>query len=810
MEAPGTTRQVFLAENGLDLSRTASIRRTLRAEKLVILLLLFILLTTATASVSAVLTGPDWSLLWQSLLFGMLLGWLFAVLHWPTWRAAMLLLILGVLFGLFFVGGLNRFIFAVIAELFRLAGIILTSFKVRGVDLSQLATLSGQVANAAGVITGRVVTWVRDLLNGQAAFDPVAANIVWNIVVWLAAAWAGWVVEGRRNALAAVLPVLILNLSTLSYGRYNPSTIYFLLGLTLVLIAIVQYSHYEQVWDETRVAYPARKSREIGQIALVLALLLVMLSAVVASNSLARIIQRTSTARASAGQSESGLAKSLGIVAAATPTPDSFSTLRSPGLPRELLIGAGPELSTEQVMAVRVTDLAALVQNGHLPPLYWRSFTYDIYTGHGWSSSPTLPTQYQAGQAIEPAQQAWHVLVQQQVSFVPGLGGVIYAAGEPVSADVATNAAWRSSNDLFGIEASNPSYEIQSLLPIATEQTLRQAGQVYPKWILQRYLTVPEEVPARVKELALQLTAAGPTPYDRAHAIEQYLRTFPYTLDVPRPPANQDLVDYFLFDLRKGYCDYYASAMVVLARAAGIPARLAVGYASGTYNLNSSRFIVTQADAHSWVEVYFPGIGWVPFEPTAGLPAIGRSTQAVAAVTPPAATPTILPKGNITTFSPLLVTSIVLAALFGLSFAAVVVSEMHLDRLPPRQAASEVYRRLWRYGLALRLQVEGGETPFEYSAALSRHITNLSRTGTLSSLSRQAIDDIQVMVNDIVSLSYQPASDGINVARWTVRRWRGVRWRLRWLWLIDRWLLFRSRLGYVIKGQAELPDSRQN
>jgi transglutaminase-like putative cysteine protease len=118
------------------------------------------------------------------------------------------------------------------------------------------------------------------------------------------------------------------------------------------------------------------------------------------------------------------------------------------------------------------------------------------------------------------------------------------------------------------------------------------------------------------------LTSAEPTPYDRARAIEQYLRTFPYSLDVPHPPPDQDLVDYFLNDLRKGYCDYYASAMVVLARAAGIPARLAIGYANGTYDLNSRRFLVTEADAHSWVEVFFPNIGWVAFEPTAGRPAL--------------------------------------------------------------------------------------------------------------------------------------------------------------------------------------------
>ena len=121
---------------------------------------------------------------------------------------------------------------------------------------------------------------------------------------------------------------------------------------------------------------------------------------------------------------------------------------------------------------------------------------------------------------------------------------------------------------------------------------LRQSGENYPDWVSQRFLALPAEVPDRVKALAIRLTASGITPYDRAVAIEEYLRTYPIYLDVPYPPPQRDVTDYFLFDLKKGYCDYFATAMVVLARGAGIPARLAIGYATGTYILNSKRFSV--------------------------------------------------------------------------------------------------------------------------------------------------------------------------------------------------------------------------
>ncbi len=108
------------------------------------------------------------------------------------------------------------------------------------------------------------------------------------------------------------------------------------------------------------------------------------------------------------------------------------------------------------------------------------------------------------------------------------------------------------------------------------------------------------------------------SPYDAAEAIQNYLRThLSYREDISAPPPNADAVDYFLFESRAGYCDYFASAMVVLLRTQGIPARLVRGYASGRYNAQSKTYIVTADLAHSWVEVYFPGYGWQRFEPTA-------------------------------------------------------------------------------------------------------------------------------------------------------------------------------------------------
>lgn len=794
-----------MAEYGLKHSLTDAIKRAGRAEKFVTLLLLFILLTAAMAGVSAVLTGPDWASLWESLLLGMLTGWVLAIFRWPAWRSALLMIGLGLLFSLLFAAGLNEKVLAVFKELFRLAGGIISSLKTGEFNLTPLSSLTQQLITSTGVVLGRVFSWLKDLVVGQPIFDPVSAGFVWSTVVWLVSAWAGWGVEAGGNALVAVLPALLLNLSTLSYGRYNSASIYLILGTTLVLISVVQYDQREQEWNETKVAYPSRKSREIGNASLMLAIILVLLSALISSLSLQRIVNWASEIRNPSTQSESGLAKSLGIIPAATATPDAFSTARSPGLPRDLLIGSGPELSTELVMSVEVRDLASLVQAGQLPPLYWRSFTYDIYTGHGWSSSATEQSLYQPDQPIQPNQLPDHMLIQEVMRPVPSGDGTIYAAGEPVSVNVLSNAAWRSSNDLFGIQTSSIGYEIHSLIPQVNEASLRAAGQAYPSWVTQRYLALPAEVPTRVKELAVQLTATEPTPYERARAIEQYLRSYPYTLDVPRPPSNQDLVNFFLFNLRQGYCDYYASAMVTLARAAGIPARLAIGYASGTYNLNSKRFIVTQADAHSWVEVYFPGIGWVPFEPTAAQPPIYRSQQSTQEATPTPATPRATPGVNLVNPGRFVGYGVLALVTFvGLVWGA--YDGIHLRRLKPKPAAVEIYRRMRCYGKLLRVTIEEGETPYEYGAYLTSRIHDI--TMDRFTLAIKLIRMVQSIINHIVRLSYRPSQAGEVPTSQIVSEWNSLRWWLRLMWVLRIWETIRHHLWEGWASHSEKPRAQ--
>ncbi len=367
------------------------------------------------------------------------------------------------------------------------------------------------------------------------------------------------------------------------------------------------------------------------------------------------------------------------------------------------------------------------------PRYYWRGSTYDRYTGSGWATRNTEPIAYQAGQpmiteTMTATMTSTHRSVRQWVQMEGERGGLLYAAGTPVAVDHDYEAAWRPSNDLFNVKAPGAEeYQLDVLVPNLAESTLRAAPAVYPDWIKTRYLELPKTLPERVRTLARDLTATAPTPYDRAKAIESYLRTYTYTLDLPAPPPGVDVVDYFLFKLKRGYCDYFATSMVVLARAAGLPARLVVGYATGALDPIASRYNVVEADAHSWPEVYFPEYGWVEFEPTSGRPPITRAPE------PITSTLTL----DFTSVEPLMAQQARLGAqrfLAAIGFAGLLMvaalgwflaERWRLGRLAPATAIARLYARMYGHGRRLDVAQEIGDTPYEFSAALNQRLQTL-------------------------------------------------------------------------------------
>jgi len=153
----------------------------------------------------------------------------------------------------------------------------------------------------------------------------------------------------------------------------------------------------------------------------------------------------------------------------------------------------------------------------------------------------------------------------------------------------------------------------------------------YPQWVKERYLSLPDGFGEKLESLAKFVTLNESTVFDRVVAVTDYLRTSLQYSDEIIVPADADPVDWFLFDGREGFCNYFASAEVLMLRSIGIPSRLVVGYAQGEQNQDNRTFSVRKMDSHSWVEVFFPDEGWVIFEPTPSQPRVEYS-QVISAV----------------------------------------------------------------------------------------------------------------------------------------------------------------------------------
>jgi hypothetical protein len=361
----------------------------------------------------------------------------------------------------------------------------------------------------------------------------------------------------------------------------------------------------------------------------------------------------------------------------------------------------------------------------------------------------------------------------------------IYAVNSPQRIDQPVRAWRRIDGELAYLTADTDLYSVVSIPPQASGAELRAVSPLtstFPLTLAERYIALPASIPQRVLDLAQEVVADAPTYYDRALAIERYLRTYPYNLEIPEPPSDRDLVDYFLFELQEGYCDYYASAMVVMARSVGVPARLASGYVQGVYDYEARRWVVTEQEGHSWVEVYFDQFGWIEFEPTAGQPALVHpdGQMEVGTSLPP------LPPRQVRWWQELpwgLVS-------FGVVLAALLALLVLLWRPRPALVAAELVRdrheRMMRWGRRLGQLPGQGQTIREYGRAFGRAMEVRGKGARLSQTrqaSAEAPAEIEALAEAFEQVQYSARPISEREAGQAGAVWARLRRRLWWLWL---------------------------
>ncbi|MFZ5917267.1 MAG: transglutaminase TgpA family protein [Chloroflexota bacterium] len=469
--------------------------------------------------------------------------------------------------------------------------------------------------------------WLWSVLYGGSSNDALMFVLFLACVVWLVAYAAAWATFRSYRIWWAILPSGTVLLINLYWGppRLLPFLIVY---VCLVLLYFIRFNLFQQQqnWSKERVRYDPEIAWDFLRYGVVFILIIVVLAwgvpGAAASDEMATFWSRFSEPWEQVQDTWNRLFFSSRYYGRSQPA--AFGT--------SMTLGGAVQLGTQVVM-----DVASPAGR------YWRATIYDEYTGSGWLNNDDEMAYLEAFDAnfLTPQFDMRRVITQTYTVYQPGRQQLL-AAAEPLGVSLPTKVRHstvqgrlpgeRRQQDLFNVSMissrapleSGQSYLVISAMSAVDEASLRAAGAEYPVWVTARYLQLPALLPQRVRNLAQEITRDATNAYDMASALEAYLRQIPYNQVIPPPPSDQDLVDWFLFDLREGYCDYYSSALVVMARAVGIPARVAVGYGRGEYNSESKTYRVRDNNAHAWAEVYFPGYGWIEFEPTAAEPVIVR------------------------------------------------------------------------------------------------------------------------------------------------------------------------------------------
>jgi transglutaminase-like putative cysteine protease len=760
-------------------------------------ILLLALSGTVIVGMGMLVRGLNYPLLIIVTLLALVLGRILARIRAPWWLALLITIGSGFQIVIILVGHLLPLLWAVVkATIIYL--IILWSGVVDTLPNAEpLQTALQDLIQGSNVVLTRLWTWLISL-GEKGVLDPLPVQLVWGWALWFAVAWAGYLIWQKRQALVAVIPLGALLTIALFFTGINNATLSAFLFLALALQAGNSWKRRLHRWQTHEMDWATDLAQDLAIAAGILICLIVILSTFVPEISLTELINKLKFQQRLAqtsGQGVDNLAASLGI----EPRKPRPAQPRRPaipsGLPRRHLLGAGPELTEKLVMLIKTDDPPPAIpeelgfEESSPPAYYWLAATFDVYNVRGWVNSPTTVTELAANAPQLEFQEPGRT-VSQTVQLVEPTSRLLFTAGFPLQVDQPSQITLRSFQDWVGTTLKTEEvYTAQSWLSQPTPDELKAAGTAYPEWIATRYLALPETVPARVQALALELTATAPTPYDRAVALEEYLRTIPYSLDVSEPPRNQDVVDYFLFDLQTGYCDYYATSMVVLARAVGLPARFVIGYAPSPYDYETNQYVIRESEAHSWTQIYFPNYGWVDFEPTGGRARINRSGDrdngAAALPELPSEfdlTEALLDQQSWWYTVPLW--QLMLIGLTGLGsvvmvgFLVIWGRDQRLRRLPTVQLIPILENRLEYGARLLGIRVTTSATPLEFQATLLRHLEHLAERQPVLQRIIPSPADIARLVSAFVHLRYAPRPITAGEGHTCLAAWRRLRWRL--------------------------------
>ena len=505
--------------------------------------------------------------------------------------------------------------------------------------IDQNVSLEEQLASVAG----RLFFSTSDFFARRPVEDPLFFVAIMSLVFWAISSSASFTLVRNQNYLAAVLPAAIGLIIIQNYDFGIPGRLWFLAFfafIALLLLGRLQFLQNKRSWRERRVFLSPDNSVDLtSSMAVFAGLIIVIAWTTPASVSSMKSAVKTWN-RVTRPWQEFTERMENAVSALESPS----GSRRGEFFGSQLALGRGFPLSDLVMFQVEAPNVSIEEKP---PRYYWRGRAYDRYVDGQWYTTGTTREDYSPA-VVNPYNVA--VLEKAPAHFVFKTGNtnfsLLYAPSQPIwvsrpgvtfttpAGDGKDLIAWHAYPSLRGGET----YQLDALLNNPNLQQLQEAGGTYPEWVTQKYLQLPKDFSPRIQELAKEITKDSQTPFEKTIAITRYLReNIQYSETISEAPRNRDALEWVIFDYKQAYCVYYASAETLMLRSVGVPARMAVGFAQGERDGNS--YVVRRFNAHAWPEVYFPGIGWVEFEPTAGQAPLERPLPPQDAIDPSSSFP---------------------------------------------------------------------------------------------------------------------------------------------------------------------------
>jgi transglutaminase-like putative cysteine protease len=481
--------------------------------------------------------------------------------------------------------------------------------------LERMVSLAGRLGNSLFLF-----------FNAKPVSDPVLFVVFTGLGYWVISLLAGYALTRRGDFTMAVAPAGVVLFIIQLYDQRVGDRIVILaiyVFLCLLLLGRVYYVRKRSAWLAQRVSISSESWTDLNLAILVSALVLVFLSWIIPAGeqpvlairhiweNITRPLQQT---RQDLGNAVVGLQGN-----------DQGVTTEFYG--DTLALGTRASVDSNVYLNIRV-PLTQIDER-----YYWYVRSYDQYLNNQWQTDNSLDEPFSPGQhslqlADANGNSDEFIFTTPRVNLA-----MLVTPPHPVwvSRPSILNFTLSTNNsvDPLWFSADPPikvgeQYSVHANVYNPSVLQLQKAGAIYPAWVRNRYLQLPADLSAQIAELAQRITTDAATPYDKATAITDYLRTtITYSTAIEPAPQGTDPLVWFLIDSRTGFCNYYATAEVILLRVVGVPARMAVGFAQGEFQ-SPDKYIVRERDAHAWPEVYFPGIGWEEFEPTSNQPLLNR------------------------------------------------------------------------------------------------------------------------------------------------------------------------------------------